>query len=119
PISAVTVNRQGVELVDVSSLLASGVRVFSDDGSCVDDPLLVAQILSATAACGGVFAQHAQSHELAGSGVVHSRISAQLGVEGWPSLGEEAVIARDLGVLAEVGGHLHVCHISTRGAVEL
>ncbi|QUW17823.1 dihydroorotase [Agrococcus sp. Marseille-Q4369] len=119
PIAAVTLGRQGTELVDVVSLLSHGVRVFSDDGSCVDDPALVAQILAATSASGGVFAQHAQSRELAGSGVVHSRIAGQLGVEGWPALGEEAVIARDLGLLAEVGGHLHVCHISTRGAVEL
>jgi dihydroorotase len=118
-IGAATVGRAGRSLVDVNGLLAEGVRIFSDDGACLNDARLVAQLLAATAHSGGVFAQHAQDHDIAGKGIVHDSIADQLGVEGWPAAGEEAVIARDLGILAETGGHLHVCHVSTRGAVEL
>lgn len=118
-IGAATVGREGRQMVDLEALQAEGVRIFSDDGACVNDPRLVTQLLAETARTGAVFAQHAQDHDVAGAGVVHSRIADRLHVAGWPAEGEEAVIARDVAILRETGGRLHICHVSTRGAVDL
>ena len=118
-IAAASTGRQGKQLVDVAALVDEGVTMFSDDGSCLDDAELVRRILVTTAKTHTVFAQHAQSHKLAGRGVVHSRIAKQLGVEEWPRAGEESVIARDIELAAQTGGYLHVCHVSTEGSVEL
>ncbi|WP_051216750.1 dihydroorotase [Microbacterium gubbeenense] len=119
PIAAATLGRLGGELVDVEALRAAGVRVFSDDGSCLDDAKLVADLLSYLAKFGGVFAQHAQSSQLAASGVANARVATGLGVAPWPLAAEENVIARDIALAERTGGHLHVCHVSTAGSVAI
>ncbi|MBW1638699.1 dihydroorotase [Microbacterium resistens] len=119
PIAAATVGRAGRRLVDVEALRAHGVSVFSDDGSCLDDPALVEDLLRRLARLGGVFAQHAQSTALAGAGVANARVASRLGVVPWPEEAEETVIARDVALAEATGGHLHVCHVSTAGSVEI
>ncbi|MEV6930419.1 dihydroorotase [Dactylosporangium sp. NPDC051485] len=119
PVAAATIGLAGRDLVDVDRLADAGVTVFSDDGRCVDDAALVLSLLRAMARRGGVFAQHAQSHSIVRDGVVNARVAGDLGVPGWPGEGEQAVIGRDLALAAATGGRLHVCHVSTAGAVEL
>ncbi|WP_353648417.1 dihydroorotase [Nakamurella sp. A5-74] len=120
PIGAVTVGRQGQQLAELGAMNASaaGVTVFSDDGDCVADPLLMRRALEYVKAFGGVIAQHAQEPRLTVGAQMHEGdVSAVLGLAGWPAVAEEAIIARDCLLADHVGSRLHVCHLSTAGSV--
>jgi dihydroorotase len=122
PIGAVTVGRQGQQLAELGAMAESAarVRVFSDDGACISDPLLMRRALEYVRAFDGVIAQHAQDPRLtAGAQMNEGVVSARLGLAGWPSVAEEAVLARDALLTGYVGSRLHVCHVSTAGSVEL
>lgn len=118
-VAAATLGQQGREVVDVAALRAAGVEVFSDDGRCVDDDGVVLRVLNAVAEFGGIFAQHAQSGSIVGEGVINDRVARSVGCAGWPAVGEEAIVARDIAVSRATGGRLHVCHVSTAGSVDL
>jgi dihydroorotase len=99
---------------------AAAVRVFSDDGKCVDDPVLMRRALEYVKAFDGVVAQHAQEPRLTEGSQMHEGVvSAEIGLAGWPAVAEEAIIARDVLLAEHVGSRLHVCHLSTRGSVEI
>jgi dihydroorotase len=94
--------------------------VFSDDGDCVSDPLLMRRALEYVKAFDGVVAQHAQDPRLTEHAQMNEGpLSGTLGLAGWPAVAEEAIIARDVLLAAHVGSRLHVCHVSTAGSVEL
>ncbi|MDX6316603.1 MAG: dihydroorotase, partial [Nocardioidaceae bacterium] len=96
------------------------VRVFSDDGSCVSDAVLMRRALEYVKAFDGVIAQHAQEPRLTeGAEMNEGTMSGVLGMRGWPAVAEEAVVARDCLLAGHVGSRLHVCHVSTAGSVEL
>ena len=122
PIGAVTVGQQGEALADLEGMASSraAVRVFSDDGFCVSDPLLMRQALERVAAIGGVVAQHAQDPRLTeGAQMNEGIVSADLGLAGWPAVAEESIIARDVLLAEHLGARLHVCHLSTAGSVDI
>jgi dihydroorotase len=122
PVGAVTAGLAGSRLAELGAMAdsAARVRVFSDDGRCVDDPVLMRRALEYVRAFGGVIAQHAQDPRLTGGAQVNEgEISARLGLTGWPAVAEEAIIARDCLLAAHVGSALHVCHVSTAGSVEI
>lgn len=122
PVGAVTHNLDGVQLADIGGMArsAAGVTVFSDDGRCVGDALLMRRALEYVATFGGVVAQHAQDPRLAVDGVMHEgAVSSALGLRGWPSVAEESIIARDVLLAEYVGARLHVCHVSTAGSVDV
>lgn len=122
PIGAVTVGLGGAELADLGSMATSRarVRVFSDDGKCVHDPLLMRRALEYVSTFGGVVAQHAQEPRLtSGSQMNEGAVSARLGLTGWPAVAEEAIIARDVLLAEYTNSRLHVCHLSTAGSVEI
>ena len=99
---------------------AARVRVFSDDGRCVSDAVLMRRALEYVKAFDGVIAQHAQEPRLTdGAQVNEGEMSGRLGLAGWPAVAEEAIIARDCLLAAHVGSALHVCHVSTAGSVEI
>ena len=99
---------------------AARVRVFSDDGHCVSDAVLMRRALEYVKAFGGVVAQHAQEPRLTeGAQMNEGELSGVLGLQGWPAVAEEAIIARDVLLAAHVGSRLHVCHVSTAGSVEI
>ena len=99
---------------------AAGVRVFSDDGKCVSDAVLMRRALEYVKAFDGVVAQHAQEPRLTEGAQMHEgEVSAVLGLPGWPAVAEEAIIARDVLLAEHVGSRLHVCHVSTAGSVEI
>ena len=99
---------------------AARVRVFSDDGDCVSDALLMRRALEYVKAFDGVIAQHAQEPRLTQGAQMHEgEVSARLGLTGWPAVAEEAIIARDCLLTDHVGSRLHVCHLSTAGSVEV
>jgi dihydroorotase len=122
PIGAVTVGRRGTQLAELGAMAdsAARVRVFSDDGSCVADPALMRRALEYVRAFDGVIAQHAEEPRLTeGAQLNEGVVSARLGLAGWPAAAEEAIIARDALLAGHVGSRLHVCHVSTAGAVEI
>ena len=122
PIGAVTVGLAGERLAELSAMAQSKakVRIFSDDGHCVSDPLLMRRALEYVKSFGGVIAQHAQDPLLTvGSQMNEGLISSQLGLKGWPSIAEESIIARDILMAHYVQSRLHICHLTTKGGVEL
>ena len=122
PIGAVTSNLEGKQLADLLKMNQSraGVSVFSDDGKCVSDSLLMRRALEYVKAFGGVIAQHAQDPNLTVDAQMNEGIlSFELGLAGWPQVAEEAIIARDVLLTEHVGSRLHVCHVSTAGSVDI
>jgi dihydroorotase len=122
PIGAVTVGLEGQRLSEIGAMAQSRaqVRVFSDDGKCVSDPLLMRRALEYVKTFGGVIAQHAQEPRLTeGAQMNEGALSAELGLAGWPAVAEEAIIARDVLLAQHVGAQLHVCHVSTAGSVDV
>jgi dihydroorotase len=122
PVGAVTVGLQGERLAEIGAMAdsAARVRIFSDDGHCVNDALLMRRALEYTKAFDGVVAQHAQEKRLTEGAQMHEGVvSSRLGLTGWPAVAEEAIIARDVLLAEHVDGRLHVCHVSTAGSVEI
>jgi dihydroorotase len=122
PVGAVTIGLNGARLAELGTMAdsAARVRVFSDDGRCVSDPLLMRRALEYVKAFDGVIAQHAQDPRLTEDAQLNEgEMSARLGLAGWPAVAEEAIIARDCLLAAHVGSALHVCHVSTAGSAEI
>jgi dihydroorotase len=122
PIGAVTVGLAGERLAELGAMANSRaqVRVFSDDGQCVSDPLLMRRALEYVKAFDGVIAQHAQEPRLTvGAQMNEGALSGELGLTGWPAVAEESIIARDVLLAEHVGSRLHVCHVSTAGSVDV
>ena len=122
PVGAVTVGLAGKQLSEIGAMADSRakVRMFSDDGICVFDPLLMRRALEYVKAFDGVIAQHAQEPRLTeGAQMNEGEVSAVLGLAGWPAVAEESIIARDVLLAEHVGARLHVCHVSTAGSVEI
>lgn len=122
PVGAVTVGLAGERLAELGAMAdsAARVRVFSDDGHCVSDAVLMRRALEYVKAFGGVIAQHAQEPRLTMGAQMHEgELSGVLGLAGWPAVAEEAIIARDVLLAEHVGSRLHVCHVSTAGSVEI
>ncbi|MET0783231.1 MAG: dihydroorotase [Leifsonia flava] len=122
PIGAVTVGLQGERLAELGAMARSraNVRVFSDDGFCVSDALLMRRALEYVKAFDGVIAQHAQEPRLTqGAQMNEGALSGELGLAGWPAVAEEAIIARDVLLAEHVGSRLHICHVSTAGSVDV
>lgn len=123
PIGAVTKGLAGEELAELGLMASSraAVKVFSDDGRCVSDSLLMRRALTYVKSYDGVIAQHSQDPRLAGPGACchESEISGRLGLPGWPSQAESVIVARDVQLAELAGARLHVCHVSTAESVEV
>ena len=122
PIGAVTRNLEGEHLAEIGAMADSvaRVRVFSDDGHCVSDPLVMRRALEYVKKFNGVIAQHAQEPRLTqGSQMNEGIVSSQLGLKGWPAIAEESIIARDVLLADHVQARLHICHLTTAGGVEI
>lgn len=122
PIGSVTLGQEGKHLAELSAMNQSEakVRLFSDDGHCVADPLVMRRALEYVKTFDGVIAQHAQDPRLTeNSQMNEGEISAKLGLKGWPAVAEEAIIARDVLLAEHVDSRLHICHLTTAGGVEI
>lgn len=122
PVGAVSAGLRGEQLSEMGAMAASEarVRVFSDDGKCVWDPVLMRRALEYVKGFDGVIAQHAQDPRLTEGAQMHEgALSAELGLRGWPAVAEESIIARDVLLAEHVGSRLHVCHVSTAGSVDI
>lgn len=120
PVGAVTVGLGGAELTEMGMMAAGAgrVRMFSDDGSCVADPLVMRRALEYASGLGAVIAQHAEEPRLTGGAVAHEGPNAaRLGLTGWPRAAEESIVARDALLARDAGARLHICHATTAGTV--
>jgi dihydroorotase len=123
PVGAVSKALAGLELAEIGNMArsAAAVRVFSDDGHCVHDALLMRRALEYLKPFDAVLAQHAQDPRLAdASACAHEGdVSGRLGLPGWPAVAEESIVARDVMLTGHTGSRLHVCHVSSAGTVEV
>jgi dihydroorotase len=122
PIGAATVGLQGEQLSEMAAMNRSEARtrIFSDDGKCISNSLVMRRALEYVKIFDGVIAQHAQDPELTiDSQMNEGLISSKLGLKGWPAAAEEAIIARDILIADHVQSRLHICHVSTAGSVEI
>ena len=122
PIGAVTEGLAGTTLSEIGAMANSraGVRVFSDDGKCVHNALLMRRALEYVKTFDGVVAQHAQEPTLTVDAQMNEgAVSSELGLAGWPAVAEESIIARDVLLAEHVGARLHICHLSTAGSVDV
>ncbi len=122
PIGAVTEDLAGERLSEIGAMAQSRaqVRVFSDDGKCVHDSLLMRRALEYVKTFDGVVAQHAQDPRLTeGAQMNEGALSSELGLKGWPAVAEESIIARDVLLAEHIGARLHICHLSTAGSVDV
>lgn len=122
PVGAVTRGLEGKELASISEMAKSKaqVKMFSDDGVCVFDPVLMEQGLLEVKKFGGVIAQHAQDPDLTkGAQMNQGSLATELGLLGWPSIAEEKIIERDALLAQKTGARLHICHLTTAGAVDI
>ncbi len=122
PVGAVTVGLEGKQLTEMG-LMAGGlaqVKMFSDDGICVHDPLVMRRALEYASGLGVLIAQHAEEPRLTVGAVAHEGPNAaKLGLAGWPRSAEESIVARDAILARDAGARVHICHASTAGTVEL
>ena len=122
PIGAVTKGLDGEKLSESGAMADSiaRVRIFSDDGKCVSDPLIMRRALEYVKTFNGIIAQHAQEPRLTVNAQMNEgSVSARIGLKGWPAIAEEAIIARDILLAEHVQSRLHICHVTTAGGVDL
>src|ERR1700677_4156253 len=122
PVGAVTVGLAGTELTEMGMMAAGAaqVRMFSDDGICVHDPLVMRRALEYATGLGVLIAQHAEEPRLTVGAVAHEGpMAARLGLAGWPRAAEESIVARDALLARDAGARVHICHASTAGTVEI
>ena len=122
PVGSITVGLQGKELSEMG-LMNKGkahVRWFSDDGKCVNNPLVMRRALEYAAGFGATIAQHAEEDRLTEGAIAHEGpMAAKLGMKRWPRAAEESIVARDILLARDAHARIHVCHASTKGTVEL
>ena len=122
PVGAVTVGLKGEHLSEMGAMAHSRarVRLFSDDGICVYDPVIMRRALEYVKSFDGAVVQHAQDLRLTeGSQMHEGEVSAELGLTGWPAVAEESIVARDVLLAGHVGSRVHIQHLSTAGSVDI
>ncbi len=120
PSGCITIGRLGESLAPIAELAAAGVRLFTDDGNGVQDPLLMRRALEYAKSLGVILAQHCEVSRLTQGAVMHEGFCcSRLGVPGWPSLAEELMVFRDIELARLTGAPVHFLHLSTARSVEL
>ncbi|MGH9299570.1 MAG: dihydroorotase [Acidimicrobiales bacterium] len=118
--AAITIGRKGERLSPMGELAALGIRLFTDDGSGVQDSGLMRLALEYAGDLGVTLAEHCEDESLACGGHMHEGAwSSRLGIPGQPALAEEAMLARDIALVRLTGSPMHFLHLSTAGSVEL
>lgn len=122
PVGSITRGLEGKQLTEFGMMARSAakVRMFSDDGRCVNDPLIMRRAIEYARGMDVLLAQHAEDARLTEGSVAHEgATAARLGLRGWPRVAEESIVARDAIMARDYGSRVHVCHASTEGTVEL
>lgn len=122
PVGSITKGLEGKEITEFGMMAHSQakVRMFSDDGKCVDNPLIMRRAVEYARGTDVLLAQHCEDPRLTDGAVAHEgAMAAKLGLGGWPRVAEESIVARDAILARDYGGRMHICHASTQGTVEL
>ena len=122
PVGSITKGLEGKSLTEFGMMARSDakVRVFSDDGKCVQNPQLMRRALEYAKGMDVLLAQHAEDDRMTGGSSAHEgENAARLGLRGWPRVAEESIVARDALLARDYGNRVHICHASTQGTVEL
>ncbi|WP_115684554.1 dihydroorotase [Corynebacterium senegalense] len=120
PVGSITQDLKGEQLTEIGLMSRSHVRMFSDDGKCVNDPQIMRRAIEYAKAYDVLLAQHAEDHRMTEGACAHEgETAARLGLRGWPRVAEESIVARDVIMTRDYGGRLHICHASTNGTVDL
>lgn len=120
PSASITVGRHGNQLSPFAELADAGVRLFTDDGNGVQDPLLMRRAFEYAKGLGVTLAQHCEVERLTTGAVMHEgECCSRLGLPGWPALAEELMVHRDVELVRLTGAPAHFLHLSTAGSVDL
>jgi dihydroorotase len=120
PSGSITIGRAGTQLSPLAELAAAGVHLFTDDGTGVQDPLLMRRALEYSLDLGVVLAQHCEVARLTEGAVMHEGdCCSRFGLPGWPSIAEELMVHRDIELVRLTGGRVHILHLSTARSVAL
>ncbi len=120
PSGCITMGREGKALAPMAELAKVGVKLFTDDGSGVQDPLLMRRAMEYSKDLNVVLGQHCEVSSLTQGAVMHEcGCSSDLGVPGWPSIAEELMVHRDIELARLTGARIHFLHLSTAGSVKL
>ena len=120
PSGCITMGRLGETLAPFAELAAVGVHLFTDDGTGVQDPLIMRRALEYGKSLGIVLAQHCEVSRLTDGAVMHEGgCCSRLGLPGWPSVAEELMVFRDIELSRLTGAPVHFLHLSTARSVDL
>lgn len=122
PVGSITKGLEGKSLTEFGMMARSDakVRMFSDDGKCVQNPQLMRRALEYAKGMDVLLAQHAEDDRMTGGSSAHEgENAARLGLRGWPRVAEESIVARDALLARDYGNRVHICHASAQGTVEL
>ncbi len=120
PAGAISHERKGEAMTEFADMISAGAVGFTDDGDPVSSGGLMSNALKYTRELGVPILTHAEDKSIVGNGVMHGGYwSSRLGMGGMARAGEDSAIFRDIELARSTGGHLHVCHVSTKGAVEI
>jgi len=120
PTGAITKGLAGEELAPIGSMHKAGIVALTDDGRCVQNHEVMRRALEYASMFGLVVMDHCQDYNLVGEGVMHEgRVSAELGLPGWPAIGEEIIVQRNAMLAGLTGTPIHCQHLSSGGSVHL
>jgi dihydroorotase len=120
PYGAISLAQKGETLAEFGEMVAAGAVAFSDDGRPVESAHLMRTALEYARAFNVPIAEHCEDMSLARGGSMNEGLmSAKLGLKGIPGEAEEIYVIRDILLAKRTGGHIHLCHLSTKGSVEL
>lgn len=120
PMGCITRGRQGQEMADLGLLSRAGAIAFTDDGNCVPSTFILRSAFEYLRSLGKVLCEHCEDHDLSQGAIMHEgKVSAALGINGYPSAAEEIIIARDIRLCKLASARLHVQHVSAKGSVGL
>jgi dihydroorotase len=118
-IAALTYGLKGERLTDLAALASEGTVAFSDDGQPVTDPEIMRAALEKMDGLNRTISAHEEDRAIVGLGVANERAARALNLPPWPCEGEAVMVERDIGLLREAGGRLHVAHVSCARSVDL
>ncbi|MHB1091232.1 MAG: dihydroorotase [Ilumatobacteraceae bacterium] len=120
PSGCITLGRLGTALSPMAELAKAGVRLFTDDGTGVQDPVLMRHAMEYAKGLGVTLAQHCEVSALtAGAAMNECSCSTDMGVPGWPAIAEELMVSRDIELVRLTGARVHFLHLSTARSVDL
>jgi dihydroorotase len=125
PMGCITKGRAGTELAELGLMALPnsgypGAVAFTDDGAAVPSTMVMRSAFEYATALNRVIVEHCEDHDLSNGAIMHEgKVSAALGINGYPSAAEEIIVARDIRLAKLANARFHVSHISAKGAVQL